>query len=202
MTEDVTAQPAELRLHRLGGFRARIDAVLDGRVLVTPLAPLPVERDRVLGLAAEITVPTSRGMWVAEGSVTSTADDGTVEVRLARQAQVAQRREHVRLPTYLPAVVVPRDAAHPPLHTYTLDISGGGIQLAGAGPHEPGTAVTVTVKLTDDEPLTVDGRIARRTARGSVGIAFEDIAEDERERIVRWIFERQRLQRAAERGRR
>ena len=110
-----------------------------------------------------------------------------------------QRREHVRVAASVPGLVAPRTEEHPPLHTFTLDVSGGGLLVAGAGPVEPGAPVAVTVKLPDREPLTSDGRIARVTESGHVALRFDGIADEQREELVRWIFERQRLERAAAR---
>jgi c-di-GMP-binding flagellar brake protein YcgR len=87
------------------------------------------------------------------------------------------------------------------LHTYTLDVSGGGLLVAGIGPADDGDEVVVTVKLPDREPLRVNGRVARRTAEGHAGLVLEDISDADREELVRWIFERQRLERAAARER-
>ena len=68
----------------------------------------------------------------------------------------------------VPGLIAMPGHALKPLHTYTLDVSGGGLLVAGAGPAEIGTPVAVTVKLPDRDPLRSRGRIARRTeaARG------------------------------------
>jgi c-di-GMP-binding flagellar brake protein YcgR len=47
----------------------------------------------------------------------------------------------------------------------------------------------------------VAGRVARRTAEGHAGLILEGISDADREELVRWIFERQRLERAAARER-
>jgi c-di-GMP-binding flagellar brake protein YcgR len=55
--------------------------------------------------------------------------------------------------------------------------------------------VEVAVKLPDREPLRADARIARRTELGHAALVFDGIDESDREALVRWIFERQRLER-------
>lgn len=194
-------QAVALELEKAGTFNTQVDAVLEDRLLLIPLAKLPVERHRVLGLAAVAEVATPRGIWRAEGVVTSCDEGGRLEIGLAEDPKVDQRREHVRIESRLPGLIVAQGVeGQSALHTFTLDVSGGGILVAGAGNAPIGTPVRIQVKLPD-RILESDARIARRTSEGHVGLAFEGMSTGEREALVRWIFERQRLMRAAERRR-
>lgn len=192
-------QSVQLRLGSAGTFATQVDAVLEDRLLLVPIAKLAVERHRIIGLAADAEVATPRGVWRAAGVVTSCDDGGRVEIGLAEDPKVDQRREHVRIESRLPGMIVAQsDGGRSALHTFTLDVSGAGVLVAGAGNEPIGTPVRLQVKLPD-RILETDAVIARRTPDGHVGLRFEGMSEQQREALVRWIFERQRLARAAER---
>ena len=186
-------------LDRHGSFTGRIEAVMTDRVALALTARLPVSAPELSGVAAALAVVTERGLVRGRGVVLAADRAGIVEIAITDDVEVDQRREHVRVAAQVPGLVAPRDAGHPPLHTFTLDVSGGGILVAGVGPAEIGQPVAITVKLPDRDPLSTDGRIARRTGDGYVGLVFEGMSEREREELVRWIFERQRLERRAAR---
>jgi c-di-GMP-binding flagellar brake protein YcgR len=147
-----------------------------------------------------MTIATPLGIVRTQGTIVAADRAGLLELQITDEYEVDQRREHVRLTASLPGVVAPRSELHPPLHTFTLDVSGGGVLVAGAGPADIGTPVVVTVRLPDRDALRADARIARRTDGGHVGLVFEGITVREREALVRWIFEQQRLERAASRA--
>jgi hypothetical protein len=201
MSELARGQAVQLELDRHGSWTARVEAVMPDRVAVSPLAPIPGDAAALPGRPVRLASPTPRGVVRVEGVIVAADRSGLLEVELTAEVELDQRRDHVRIAARIPGLVAPRDEGHPPLHTFTLDVSGGGLLLAGAGPAEVGAPVVVTVKLPDRDPLRTEGRIARRTHAGSVGLVFEGIAETERELLVRWIFERQRLERQAARER-
>jgi c-di-GMP-binding flagellar brake protein YcgR len=198
--EIAKGQSAHLVLDGHGRWTARVEAIDGTRVAVAALARLPGDHAVLSGAQARIAVTTPRGLVHVTGIVLAADRSGLLEVELTAEPQVDQRRHHVRVPARVPGVVGPRDpSTGQPLHTFTIDVSGGGLLVAGAGPVEPGAPVAVTVKLPDREPLTSDGRIARVTETGHVALRFDGIADEQREELVRWIFERQRLERAAAR---
>ena len=193
-------QPAHVRLDGHGEWTARIEGVEGERVAIAAIARLPTDHGALAGAQARVKVATARGVISITGIVMAADRTGLLELQLDGEPQVDQRRHHVRVPARVPGVVGPRDGSAPALHTFTIDVSGGGVLIAGAGPVEPGAPVAVTVKLPQQGSLTTDGRIARLTEGGYVALAFESIAEEQREALVRWIFEQQLLARAAQRG--
>ena len=189
-------QAVQVELGRHGSWTARVEAVMPDRIAVAALARLPAGAD-LAGLSGHVAIATAKGILRTRAIVVAADRGGLVELELTEELEVDQRREHVRVAASVPGVLAPRTAAHDPLHTFTLDVSGGGLLVAGAGPAEIGTVVEVTLKLPERDPLRAEARIARRTDGGHVGLVFHAIAEHEREALVRWIFERQRLERAA-----
>lgn len=202
MSELVRGQAVQLELDRHGSWTARVEAVMPDRVAVSPLAQIPGDATALPGRPIRLASPSPRGVVRVEGVIVAADRSGLLEVELTADIEVDQRRDHVRIAARIPGLVAPRGGEHPALHTFTLDVSGGGVLLAGGGPvAEVGTPVLVTVKLPDRDPLRTEGVIARRTEAGSIGLEFAGIDETERELLVRWIFERQRLERQAARER-
>jgi hypothetical protein len=192
-------QSVQLEVGRSGTWSARVEAVMPDRLAVATLAPMPFTAAELAGTTLRLSSPTPRGVVRARAVVVAADRTGLLELELTADPDVDQRRDWVRIPVSVPGLIAPRSRAHPPLHTFTLDVSAGGVLVAGAGPADVGAEVEITVKLPDREPLRTTGRIARRTHAGSAGVVFEGLADDEREQLIRWIFERQRLQRRAER---
>lgn len=189
-------QAVQVELGRQGTWTARVEAVMADRIAVATIARLPAGAD-LAGLSGHVAIATARGVVRAQAVVLASDRGGLIELELTDELEIDQRREHVRIAASVPGVVVPRTETHAPLHTFTLDVSGGGLLVAGAGPAEIGTVVDLTLKLPERDPLRSEARIARRTDGGHVGLVFHAIAESERQELVRWIFKRQRLERAA-----
>ena len=189
-------QAVQVELGRHGRWTARIEAVMPDRIAVAALARLPAGAG-LAGLTGHVAIATAHGILRSRAVVVAADRGGLVELELTEELAVAQRREHVRITASVPGVVAPRTSEHAPLHTFTLDVSGGGLLVAGAGPADVGSVVEVTLKLPERDPLRAEARIARRTGTGHVGLVFHAIPERDRETLVRWIFERQRQERAA-----
>ena len=191
-------QPAHVRLHQLGDFEGRVESTTETSVTLAALHKIP-GRETLMGTSADIDIGTPRGMIHTAGTIVSAGADGVLEVAIDADLRLDQRRQYVRVAARIPGVVG-QGAAGSPLHTYTLDVSAGGLLLAGAGEVEAGAPVTVTVKLPDRDPVEAAAVIARRTAQGHAALEFTDISEADREALIRWIFERQRLERQAAKG--
>jgi hypothetical protein len=52
----------------------------------------------------------------------------------------------------------------------------------------------------EQEPIDARGAVLRELGDGSLGVHFDFILDQDRERLVRFLFERQRLMRQLERG--
>ena len=193
-------QTAEVELGAHGTWAARVVSAFGERVVVALLAQPELDEERLVGTAAQLAVTTGRGLLRAPAVVLSADEDGLIEMDLGDETELDQRREHVRVESRLPTAIEHADAAHAPVHTYTLDVSGGGVLVAGVGMAEEGTLVDVTLKVPGGSIIEAGGHVARRTAEGHAGVVFERIAPHDREELVRWIFERQRVARAEANG--
>jgi len=83
-------------------------------------------------------------------------------------------------------------------NAYTVDISGGGVQLVVSKPVEVNQRLYLKFKICDlknrDIEITAKARVVRREQifnernKWSLGIAFEDISETQRDLIIAFVF--------------
>ncbi|HXC46009.1 MAG TPA: PilZ domain-containing protein [Solirubrobacteraceae bacterium] len=108
---------------------------------------------------------------------------------------MSQKREYVRLRSDRPVLVyMGKDRRQ--VQTYAVELSGGGLLLAG--PHVLEIDEEVEFKLTlaqDREPIVGIGRVVRTDSRGRRAITFSQMSDGNRRRLVRFIFERERAER-------
>jgi c-di-GMP-binding flagellar brake protein YcgR len=149
----------------------------------------------VEGAAAHIEFTSPRGVHQLEGAVGAVAGD-LVRVRVAEK-RVVQRRDDVRVEAMVPVTLrLGDDDGATKLRTYTLDVSGGGFLIAGPDSLAIGERVQVALKLPDDpEPLDVLVTVVRETEAGLRGVAIDAISPHDERRLVRFVFDRQRVAR-------
>ncbi|GFN24130.1 flagellar brake protein [Thermanaeromonas sp. C210] len=91
---------------------------------------------------------------------------------------------------------------------YTVDLSGGGAQLVLKEKPEPGSLLLLSLPLPDGKagPLILKGRVRRVVPRMidgleryEVGVSFENLAEKDEDRLVKFVFRRLREERRQER---
>jgi c-di-GMP-binding flagellar brake protein YcgR len=106
-----------------------------------------------------------------------------------------QEREYVRVISARP-VLVYRGPDQRPISSYTVDVSGGGLLLAGPDTLEVGDRISLQLTIVQgDPPIVGAGEVVRRDARGRRPISFTSISDLDRRRLIRFIFECQRLER-------
>ncbi len=109
--------------------------------------------------------------------------------------EVLQEREYVRVRSTRPVLVSDRKS-HSPIQTYSVDVSGGGLLLAGPNTLKIGEQVQFRLTTTPGSPQIVGtGTVVRTDIRGYRAIAFDSISEGDHRRLVRFIFECQRAER-------
>jgi PilZ domain-containing protein len=148
-----------------------------------------------------IEYTTARGLFRQKGN--ASFDLGGVDiVRFVpmQDAEISQRRGFARVDVHL-SVVITIDENTPPMEFQSINISGSGVLLAAApaGTAELvlGTPVWLSITLSeeDEEPIQARGTVLRDTGMGSRGVHFDFINDKHRERLVRFLFEQQRLMR-------
>jgi c-di-GMP-binding flagellar brake protein YcgR len=111
-----------------------------------------------------------------------------------------QRRQHVRLARPVPVECVAVDEARGRMVTVdasTIDLGGGGIALNTAVELPTSGRVVVAVKPLGVIPILAVGSVVASDASGSVRagsefvtrVSFAAIAEPDRERLIKYVFE-------------
>jgi hypothetical protein len=105
-----------------------------------------------------------------------------------------QRREDARIDLVRPVAMVPDGFRVGWLNGFTRNVSAGGVLVTGADALEAGDRLRLRFELgNEDDLLDVLARVVRADdAWGLRGLRLEGVSERERERIVRFVFERQR----------
>lgn len=113
-----------------------------------------------------------------------------------------QRRNFVRLDIKLKVISnkIDEDTTNESFTATTIDISGGGILFGCNTELTAGQTLEATVFLSDNQTVTANGRVVRviensasSKQRFSVGFEFISIKESERDKIIKFIFNQQRV---------
>jgi hypothetical protein len=108
--------------------------------------------------------------------------------------RAAQRRDEIRIDLVRPVALIPDGFKVGWLNGYTRNVSAGGVLIAGAEALEAGDRLRVRFELDDEDDL-IDllARVVRADdAWGLRGLRLERLSDRERERIVKFVFARQR----------
>lgn len=200
---------AVLTVDGLGGVHVRVLGSAPGaHALSLPAAPVPVRQlHRLAGTLRREGGPALRGLLVAVATdggglhpsrldfvedVAVVARPEAIDETVAR-APDRQRRAAVRVPTVLPytfgAVIAERDWGN----GFTVDLSLGGALVQGIEAGLPGDRLRGRLTLPSlGEPVRAHLRVMRVTGDGRRAVRVETIHERDRDRVARYIAERQR----------
>ncbi len=117
----------------------------------------------------------------------------------ARTPEIVQRREFVRV-AGAQRVEVEADGNDGAVKTHAVDVSGGGMLLSAADGLELGAQIRFRLELEDELPIEGRARVVRADGGEQRGVVFEEIDEADRQRLIRFIFDRQRAALARTRG--
>lgn len=170
-----------------GPVETNVIRVLGTRQIALP--PVPLELRPQQGLEIEYDAPG--GVKIKrDTTVHSLMDDGVV-LNLGTNVTVEQRRRHFRKQVEIPVRYrLPGDFYR---LGQTLDISGGGMRLAGVGGH-PETGLTLDFQLVLDPSIliTVQGVIRRlipnEHGRFEVGVEFLAIDPKVQQELTMFLF--------------
>jgi hypothetical protein len=106
----------------------------------------------------------------------------------------SQRRDEVRIDLVRPVAIIPDGFKVGWLNGFTRNVSAGGVLIAGADALEEGDRLRLRFELDDEDDLIdLFARVARADdAWGLRGLRLERLTDRERERIVKFVFARQR----------
>jgi hypothetical protein len=171
-------------------FMARVEDVCE-RHLVLGLSREPDEPFEE-GTEATLETVDARGLHRLTGKLEPDRVERDVVLLRWEEAEDIQRRQFVRVEA--PCIVEVRRPGRQPISTYTVNVSGSGFLLAGPDDLEVGDQVVLNVKLGGDplDAIEVTCEVVRITGNGHLGVHIVDTTEAARERLVHYVFERQR----------
>lgn len=110
--------------------------------------------------------------------------------------EVTQRREFVRVPAVQKVEVAKAQGgatAGDRINTHAIDISGGGMLVSGADSLPLGAHVRFTLNLGSDvTPIEGNAQVVRAGDEGKRALVFDQISRADRQRLIHFVFERQR----------
>jgi PilZ domain-containing protein len=118
-----------------------------------------------------------------------------VRFRVTDVVEVLQRREFFRVRAPQRVAVFGEDVGA--LHTFSIDVSGSGMLLSGPETLKLDSRSRFEIDLFPGEP-PIEGRarVVRVGAGGQRAVVFEEIPRYARERLIHFLFDRQRAERA------
>jgi hypothetical protein len=136
---------------------------------------------------------SGRGRVRLRGTVTL-EDRDLLRFRELCSVEVLQEREYVRVQATRPVMVC--TGSQGTVRSYSVDLSGGGMLLAGPNTLKIGERVDFRLTTTPGStPIAGSGTVVRTDSRGHRAICFDNIGEGDHRRLVRFIFECQRAER-------
>jgi hypothetical protein len=190
-SENVTLVPA-------GGERISARVLESGAdtLLVAIMVPTkPLSSSQLESLTLEFVGPRGRVRLGGTTTIENPSEPDVLRIDQPRSIEVLQEREYVRIMSTRPAVVYggPNQI---PVQSYTVDVSGGGFLLAGPDSLKIGDEVEFQLTLTPAVLLiSGKGKVVRVDSRQRRAVAFTQISELDRRRLIRFIFECQRDER-------
>jgi hypothetical protein len=134
---------------------------------------------------------SARGVVRFEGQAVLQERD-LVRFEVTTAPELTQRREFVRVPA-LQSVVVDDGASTVKLDGKAIDLSGGGMLLSGSDRLELDSVVRFRLNLgAGVREIEGHARVVRADDEGRRALVFEEISRDERQRLIHFVFERQR----------
>jgi hypothetical protein len=153
-----------------------------------------------IGLLANETVSLEftnrRGVCRILGTAQSTAGGSALRVDATGTIELIQRRDYVRVEAFVPVTYHPDGPEGWVATAHTLDVSGNGLQITSAEGLLLGDMRRFSIELGEGEDdVHAVAAAVREAGEDSFGMRFVEIRERDRQRLVRWVFARERLAR-------
>ncbi len=183
-------------------YPSEVQTVDDGMMRVAPVMRGPDLPEP--GTAVRITFVRKDGIYEEQGTIAEVAREPEVRlvIRLAGEIARTQRRDFIRKDASLNTDISVRGQSY---RGVTKDVSGGGVSLLfnEVQPVAPDEEFDILMNVPDGRlPIRARCHVkyVREVLRGSrwlVGGQFTTIADDDRQRLVRFVFRLELAQKRA-----
>src|SRR5215208_6382526 len=187
-------QHVKLLIGDLPAMDARIEEISESEAIVGLFKePEPPLKD-IGPIQGIIEASGPRGLTRLVGTLTQRGREvDAARLEFDQGPEVIQRRQFVRIETTT-TVSLTRENGDI-AKTFTLNLSGAGLLLGGPADLQMDELLKLDIDVGDeDPPIHARGRVVRETAEGNKGVRIEMIEEGDRERLIHFVFERQRSQ--------
>ncbi|MEA2481336.1 MAG: hypothetical protein QOJ07_3258 [Thermoleophilaceae bacterium] len=185
-------QHVTLLIADLGPVGARIESISDDHAIVGLFKDPEPSLEQIGEVEGVIEATTARGLVRIVGTLRGHGGQ-TDACRLVfdQGPEVIQRRQFVRIETTTDVVVTREDGTRH--KSFTLNLSGAGLLITGPPDLQMEEPVVVDIVVGQEQPsIHARGRVVRETRDGHKGVRIEMIEEGDRERLIHFVFERQR----------
>ena len=186
-------QRVRVMIGDLPSIEARVEEITEDHAIVglfkEPAPPLG-DLGPIQGIIEAAGV---RGLTRLVGTLTQNGRESDVaRIQFDQGPEVIQRRQFVRIDTTTAVTLTRADGRTE--QTHTVNLSGAGLLLGGPADLQMDERVKLDIEVGEDEPVVhAGGRVVRDTAAGK-GVRIEMIEEGDRERLIHFVFERQRTE--------
>lgn len=158
-------------------------------------------REHFTADAVSLQFANLRGVCRLMGTAEEVADPAALRVHSTGEIELIQRRDFVRVDVYVPATYKPYGPDGRTVQAHTVEIGGGGFRLGDAEGLRSGDMLRFTIELGEGEdPFHAVATVVRDAGDRAFGLQFVDLPDRDRDRLVRWLFARERLARQMARG--
>lgn len=190
---------------RSNTYRCKVKAFSGERMVALLPAEATNPADLIPGTKVKITYVDNTAVYSFYSEIIIVGNGTPITVTLGKPVNLSriQRRNFVRLDIKLKVISNKIDEDTPDNDSFTattIDISGGGILFGCNTELTVGQTLEAKVFLSDNQTVTANGRVVRviensasSKQRFSVGFEFISIKESERDKIIKFIFNQQRV---------
>lgn len=186
-------QHVQLLMGDLQPVDARIEEISDSQAIVGLFREPEPTLEQIGEIEGAIEAAGPRGLVRLVGTMRQHGrEPDAVVLKFDQGPEVIQRRQFVRIDATTVVTVTREDGTKH--KSYTLNLSGAGLLLSGPEELQVDEPIKVDIEVGDDEPpIHARGRVVRETVEHHKGVRLEMIEEGDRERLIHFVFERQRL---------
>jgi hypothetical protein len=183
-----------VRVAGLGDLPASVEAEQEDVLELCLADPPPAALAEALGRAVVVESISRRGLRRVTGRAEWDAAEPERLRVLCETELLVQRRRSARVAATVPALLVAVEGGAGRAATTTVNLSGTGLLVRDPLGLAPGTTVRLELEVeAGGAPVHVEGSVVRAGGRGEMGVRFEPVTADDRNRLARFISERDRV---------